>query len=219
MSVKIRRAIFDFETGGLDCKKNPITEVAIQITDERYKVIDSYEAIVKPYDGLVIEPIALQTQGRVLSDLDAGEDIKVVADNLVNIFRKHSINNKNGKSILCGHNVGFDIAFLKEVISKSSFKTDLSKLVQSNNGEIDRLDSLQMARFFWDRDWKSDEANSISLSNACKRVGIKLINAHNAMPDVDATRKLLKYFSNLSETKEEKEVEKESDKSRKFFQF
>ena len=45
----------DTETGGFDCRINPILSIAIVIADENYNTLDGFEVKVAPPRGTVLE--------------------------------------------------------------------------------------------------------------------------------------------------------------------
>jgi DNA polymerase III alpha subunit (gram-positive type) len=107
--------ILDCETGGLRCKENPITEVALIVVDPiSFATIHSYQTFVKPYNDLKITVDALKASRVTMSQINAGVEHKVLLTNLIKIFAKYKQPTKaTSKPILIGHNFGFDIDFLE----------------------------------------------------------------------------------------------------------
>ena len=75
--IKSFYKIYDCETGGLDFRKNPITQYACIILDPRtLKEVDRWETFVKPYNNLVIEEEALRHTMVSMSDVNSGISLK-----------------------------------------------------------------------------------------------------------------------------------------------
>jgi DNA polymerase III epsilon subunit-like protein len=112
------------------------------------------------------------------------------------------------RPLLCGHNVIFDIAFVKYAFKFCN--KDLADYVISNNGEIGNIDTLLLAK----RRWANEKGHR--LEDCLKRIGVKINDAHRAMNDVVATVKLLSYFmGHLVGQATVKSVKKEENKESK----
>lgn len=85
---KANYIVFDCETGGLDCKKNPILEIALVTLDGKtLKEINRYETYVKPYDNLFVDPKALAANGIKLRDCEThGITKKEFVKNIIQYF-------------------------------------------------------------------------------------------------------------------------------------
>jgi DNA polymerase III epsilon subunit-like protein len=203
--------VFDTETGGLDCTKNPILEIALVTLDINLKEIDRYETYVKPYDDLEITKGALNANGIKLRDVENnGITKKELIKNLI-IYFKNAMpgSHPSLKPVVVGHNIPFDIGFMDELFKneKTKFKDIISNVY---------IDTMADAKRSWPK------ISSINLSTCCEQAGIELINAHRAMPDVLATADLFRYFTKkLSQTTSSKFKDSESQdgKSRSKFQF
>ena len=207
----------DVETGGLDPTKHPITEVAIVAVDEKFKELNQWSTFVKPYGGLTIDKKALDSTNVTMSDINKGMDVKDVVKVLCQFMKDLNPSGRpQGRSIVTGHNVSFDISFLNLMFQHG--KKEFSKYIASNNGEIDRICTMRLAALKWDGQLKSVDAQSYKLGVCCKRAGIKLVDAHGAMADVRATIKLLKHFQ-LSMQGEAQEATEVVEKTRLHYQF
>lgn len=202
--------VFDCETGGLDCTKNPILEIALVTLDKNLKEIDRYETYIKPYDDLVVDPDALKANGIKLRDVEnSGISKKEAIKNLTTYFKKSSTgNHPSMRPIVVGHNIPFDIGFMDELFKNEKIKfKDLKQNIF--------IDTMGDATRSWPK------INSLNLTACCEQAGISLINAHRAMPDVLATADLFRYFNKkLIQTSSNKnDGEIQNGKSRQKFQF
>lgn len=176
----------DVETGGLDASKNPITQVAlISINVDSMTEISRFKSYALPYDNLELDPKALDYTGITIEKLkEHGVEIKSIYKSLVEEFKKSSTNKRTGKVYLLGHNIGFDQSFLEYIFKAHG--DDIYKHVQDSS-----IDTLSLARAMWAHD---STMSKFDLETCCNKVGIELIDAHDAMNDVIATLELYKYF-------------------------
>lgn len=182
--------IFDVETGGLDCTKSPITQFACMFLNSKFEVITEFSTLIKPYKEN-IEQKALEYSHLTLEKIkEDGVEHFELFEILLDLLKESVIGRK--KPILCGHNVGFDISFLKELFKINKVK--LSDFVQSSNGEIATVDTMFLSSLYFDHTFDEREKGSHSLTEVCKRIGFDIENAHNAEFDVPATYKVLKFF-------------------------
>ena len=155
MSKKINNyIILDFETGGLDCKKNPIIEFGcVVVSGKTYEQILQYDNIIRPYDdSLVYEEQATRVHGiskeMALRD---GITLKQFAQDFETICNEaNTENSKIGRPMLVGHNIQFDKNFLCEALVNRC-KLDLSKLLSGSidhcgNFQPDYIDTIQLCK-------------------------------------------------------------------------
>jgi len=185
--------IWDLETGGLKAERNAVAEIAmIAINSVTLDEIGRYEAIIAPYkqlDGTPVEYVqkALDYNGLTMRRIEAGKDAKIVAKEIQQFLKQHSIplRHGNGKPIPAGHNIAkFDIPFLKHFLA-------IHKIKYGDLFQEWPLDTLWMTRLRWPQD--GDILNH-QLGTACEKAGIELIDAHRAINDVEANTELLRYF-------------------------
>lgn len=206
--------IYDCETGGLDCNKNPITQFACLILDSiTLKEIARWETFVKPYNDLIIEEEALRRTLVDMKDINNGLQLK----NFVNSFRmflnKHNtVKNRPelGRLIPVGHNITFDNGFLLYAFKQ----LDLNYFDFVFPNFIDTY-SLGKIAFCL----KGTE--KLNLTACCEFAGVDLKNAHDAMNDVVATSELFKFYVNkLRQKNNVKETNNNKRKQGKdFFEF
>lgn len=182
--------VFDCETGGLSSKLNPITQIALVCLDgESMEEMFRYDSFIKPYGGLEITDKALEVSlvdRRILAKAPESKDVLLM---LKEFFKKSIC--KRSKAILCGHNVPFDIGFLKSFFD--FHKSNIYDFIHNNN-EIAYYHDTQklMEKCF-------PKLERYNLSNCCEHLEVPLYDAHGAMGDTDATALLLKkLFSKMS---------------------
>lgn len=182
--------VLDVETGNLNAETSPITQLALEIIEPtNFKILESYDTFVKPYDDLVIVQDALNSSRVTMDEINKGITADKLLEKLVEIIKRHiPKGSKKGKNlpILVGHNINFDRSFLSYLFKRRSKHVDefLSSLM---------YDTLRMSQ-----DIEMLDKDSAKLSNklevVCERYGIKLKAAHGAPADVVATRLLFTHF-------------------------
>lgn len=188
----------DFETGGLNPKLNPATQVAYQAFElDSYKPILEFSSFIQPYNNLKLEDEAMKFTGITYQQLANGMDSKEIVDKLCEDFK---VGNTSGshtkKPVLLGHNIGFDIGFLCYLFNL--YKVDIGKYLACNKNYMGHeipasIDTILLAKQKWANDPKMTKFN---LSACCQKAGIEITDAHNAMNDVKATKELFFYFTN-----------------------
>lgn len=181
--------VLDLETGGLNYKENPITEIAFYVVDMKtLKVIEQYQSFVQPYDGLVITEDALNATQLSMKQINSGELIHKVLNDFATIMSKHK-KSKSTAPILVGHNLDeFDIPYFEYTFEQRN--KNLYDYVSRSS-----FDTLKMAKLY-ERGMKGADKLSYKLGVVCERYGIPLTGAHGALADVDATYKLFKKLTN-----------------------
>ncbi len=207
--------VCDFETGGLDAKKNPITEVGMLNFDLETKVVNwEYQTFVKPYAGLEINPIVYEKTQVRPEDVANGKDFKTVVKEMSDLFDKAKApggKGLQGSTIMLGHNfVNFDRRFMEELFNHAG-----KDVYNHINGSI--IDTLPLSKTHW------IGKDKYTLIECCKRIGYDLVGAHGAMNDVRGNFELAKYLlfndsKSFSGVNIPSEV-KPTSKHRKFFNF
>lgn len=187
----------DFETGGLESNKNPITQVALQSFEiSTLKEISRYKSYVQGYDELEYVQKALDVTGITFKQINEGKEVSDIVNDLCEEFKKANPSGSHTKKpVLLGHNIAFDISFLQYIFKKC--KVDLSKYLQCQKdykGDPIPLfyDTMLLSRMKWADD---KEMTSFNLSSCCSKAGVDLVDAHDAHNDVTATRELFEYFT------------------------
>lgn len=165
----------DTETGGTDEKKHSLLSVGL-IYWENGKKIDSLELYIREKEYTVT------TEALKINNLN----LKEVYDKGISVFEAVSEINRfieknfdNEKAILCGHNVNFDIRFLKELYMKAGKNYEEKISYRS-------LDTASIFRFLTIAGkFKEQEINS--LDDAIKYFEISVENRHTALGDIEKT--------------------------------
>ena len=212
--IKSDYIVFDVETGGLDEKKNPITQYAAVVLDGcTLKEIDRLETFIKPYNNLIIDPAALKATMVTMSDINSGVSIKEFTGGVTEFWKEHQATAKTremGRLIAVGHNVPFDIRFidyaLKYMEAGSFYQYHFENIV----------DTFALGKLTWG----VDRAQKLNLGKCCERSKITLTDAHGAMNDVEATADLLRwYVKKLRSNKVQAGETAERKRGDEFFEF
>lgn len=173
--------VYDLETGGLDSKINPITEIAMVVVSlDTLEIVDEFSSLISPYSARETYEAEAAEVSHISYDLleEQGEKSTIVAEKIVEFIKKHV--EGNSKPILCGHNIkDFDTPFFEKFLEENEL--DLSKLVNKKF----TLDTLEMARL------KFTELANFSLGTCANEVELTLKEAHRALPDAKATAKFV----------------------------
>lgn len=188
--------VFDYETGGLDCRKNAAVEIGCLLVDgNTLEFKETYTAIFKPYsEEFSYEPAAMKVHGLTMNDLhEKGKPISEIIKDLNEFFKLAApFKAQKYKPILVAHNSSFDSGFLEQNYQFTD--SDFSSVIQTvkdckgiyHPRTIDTMDTCRrMLNHLPD-------ATSFSLGKVCEYLGIELNGAHRSMADVFATAELFR---------------------------
>ncbi len=200
MSINKKKILtFDTETNSLpkkDITSIEILQVASQVVDEDFQVIESFESNCAISDDVTPDPGAFL----VHNNWDA------LGSNITNYQTMHDFNNffdyfnnkypNQNQNILMSYNgKNFDMPilranFFKNLINPYEFYKNFSC-------HLDLMDAVGIAYItegnFPYKLTKSGN-RSRKLTDVCESLGIKVENAHDAMADVSMTNKIAKFF-------------------------
>lgn len=204
--------VFDFETGGLDCEKNPITQVGLIVLDgATLQEKERYSTYVQNYNSLDYVQKALDYTGTTMDDINKGKLLPEVVEDMKQIFLR-SVEGKGKfkrKPIMVGHNIdAFDMDFLDYIFDACS--EDISKYISRTT-----KDTMWMAFDCW----QEEGIDKYNLQVCCERAKVDLIGAHDAMNDVEATVGLFKFFLNRMRGGSGSDFLEESTRFRETFKF
>lgn len=207
--------VYDCETGGLDPKKNPITQFACVILDGKtLEEKDRFETYIKPYNGLVIDKDAIAHTQVTMADIRRGIKLEEFVPATRELFRQHQANGKfkdANRLIPVGHNIVFDNGMLAEAFRLCGF--DFFEFIMENF-----IDTYPLAKLTWGV--KGGE--KLNLSSCVDRANIRITDAHGAMNDVEATANLLRYYTKKLRSKRgdaTNEIERRKMRGQEFFEF
>lgn len=166
--------VFDCETGGLNPNKDTLLTFYMAILDENLNKIDELDIKLIPDNGeIIFDQKALDVNGIILEDHKKTAINYSTAANLITSFlKKHSPKKRGIRP--AGHNIAFDIAFLK-----GQLKIDD---IWEEKCHYRVLDTTPITTFMQDLGvWPEKLGSLTSLVDYFK---IPMMNAHTAKDDV-----------------------------------
>lgn len=204
----------DFETGSLDCTSGACTQLAMQaVRLDTWEQTDRYVQYIAPYEKQDIggarrkvlrnrheqeertlmdyQPEALNYSGISMEQLERqGVDLKQVGESVIAFARKNTLSKGHqGKPILIGQNIPFDIGFLQQLMNYTGQLKEFEKVFAGTkdfygNFQPHYIDTIFIARMALAHD---PSVTSYKLELIAERLGIELDDAHDADADVTAT--------------------------------
>jgi len=189
------RKIFwiDTETTGLDSIKHDIIQLSC-LVEINGKIETKEDFLCQPFSYTNIDPVALQINNTTIEDLKSRQTPQEMHCKLKTVMHKYIDNYTKGhaKFSPAGFNVRFDVDFLREFFIKNNDKY-YNSYFDYHLLSVDSLLNILEYRGLLDLE-------NHKLITACKHFGIEL-DAHNALSDITATRKILyKMFQYFKET-------------------
>jgi DNA polymerase III epsilon subunit family exonuclease len=169
-------AFIDAEMTGLNILEHEIIELGAIITTPELEVIEEFEIKIKPKNILNADKISLKVSNYNPDDWENAVDLKEALETFAL---------KTRDSIMIGHNVAFDSAFLQVGFEKTGVK---------NMMHYHKLDTVSLA---WAKYHNDTEVDHFSLRELCAKFGIKNEKAHTALSDARATYELYKKLIEL----------------------
>jgi DNA polymerase III subunit epsilon len=155
--------VVDVETTGLSPRFNGVIEIGI-VKVKRLKVVERYSTLINP--GRPVPYYITQFTGITDDDIFNAPLFEEVADEISAFI---------SGSVLSAHNLSFDRSFL----NKEYLLTGRETLKNP------QLCTVRLAKRIF------PELRSRSLSSLCYHLKVKLIDAHRALPDAEATAHVL----------------------------
>ena len=197
---------FDCETTGLEQNCNLLT-LCLVILDNNLNQIDMLNISLKQDDGYTIFPEALVINK--INLIEHHNNSTTLSESRIKLFNFLNLNKTFFNLIPIGHNLKFDIDFIK----KSGLLTELE---YNNYISCNFIDTITIAQFL-KLSGKLHPKQSISLVNLCNidKLNLKIdkTQEHSAEYDTKMTISLLKSFVDL--IKEEKTEDKDKNKNKK----
>lgn len=240
--------VLDTETGGLKANECAITQLSCQMVRcDNFEVIGVFDEYIKPYPkgdfatgiGKTLrkkkeiekeensyfsyDEKALAVTGLSFDFLMRnGKDINDVADSFIKFISEHTMGGKPYKPFLVGHNIAFDWNFLQHMFTYTNKMSKLADLFAGNedlfgNFYPNLVDTITLAKMAYAHD---PSVNSYRLGAMTDLMGIKLVDAHSSMADVEATNGLFTVFTNRMRSgiqDDEASLIKQAEKTRVHF--
>src|SRR4030067_3558780 len=170
-------SVVDVETTGLTPRYNGVIEIGI-VKVKGFKIVDRYSTLINP--GRPIPYYITQFTGISDDDIFNAPFFEDVAEEISEFI---------SGSVITAHNLSFDRSFLnKEFL-----------MIGKEKPANPQLCTLRLSKRLY------PELRSRSLSSLSYYLRVKLINAHRALPDAEATEKMfIKILKNLKKTNEVK---------------
>jgi DNA polymerase III subunit epsilon len=180
-----RLLFIDTETGGLDPDKHSLLSIAFVIWEDK-EIIDSKEILIN--DGI----LSVTEEALAINKIDiekhkqSAVSSSQAVDEILSFIGKHFPG--QGKITLAGHNVHFDVNFLKAFLAANNkdFNEFFSHRIIDTSSI---LNYLYLAGHIKQRAISSDEAFGL--------FDIQVPGRHTAMGDATATAELLTRLLNL----------------------
>ena len=176
----------DVETTGLDCKKHGLREVGFIIEIDGVEV-DKGVFKINPFTyttkDVVIDDYALEISKVSIEDLESYDRVSYCFKELMKKLVKYvNVNDKNDCFVIAGYNVAFDIGFIKEWFKEMGLQDSYKDLFHYKSLDVFSL-------VFVLRHLGLNSAENDKLETMCNYFDIE-IEAHNALSDIEATKKL-----------------------------
>lgn len=168
----MKKVFLDTETSGLDPLKHQILTMALVVEDNDAIVFER-EWKVKQMGWAIIDPYAMQVNKINLEEHNkvAQHEMNVVQELLFELRRLGLMN-----SILYGHNINFDIGFIKAAVARCNMQYPFNYHFG---------DSMILALAL--RDAGVISFTSPRLSDLCAKYGITAAQFHSALDDTKAS--------------------------------
>lgn len=176
----------DVETTGLDCRKHGLREVGFIIEIDGVEV-DKGVFKINPFTyttkDVVIDDYALEISKVSIEDLESYDRVSYCFKELMKKLVKYvNVNDKNDCFVIAGYNTAFDIGFIKEWFKEMGLQDSYKDLFHYKS-----LDVFSIV--FALRHLGINSAENDKLETMCNYFDIQ-IEAHNALSDIEATKKL-----------------------------
>jgi DNA polymerase III epsilon subunit-like protein len=180
--------------------RNDIIQIAGAVEIDN-QVKETFNLFCQPFSFDNVDLSALEVNHRTLSELKLFPSPQELFAKLLEIFHRF-VNpyDKMDKFIAAGQNIKFDIGFLEQFFIKNKHKYFYSYFSHFQLDIIPLVTHLKYAGLI--------EPDNLKLSTLCAYFGIEIENAHDALSDIMATRKVLKHIYRVYfRKKQQKEID------------
>lgn len=168
----MKLVFLDTETGGINPKVNSLLSIGLVIWEDK-KIIFEKEFFVKE-EQYNITPKAMEINKLNLDELKKnGMEKNKIKEEITKIIKK----NFEDKAILAGHNINFDISFIKTIFTEKEFM-NLFSYRSIDTASIIKYISIKK------------NINLTSLDDAIKYYNLKIEKRHSALDDAMVTAKI-----------------------------
>ena len=218
--------MFDTETGGLDCRKNPVTQIAlVAIKGDTLEKIDVVSTHIKQYmDDSAYEKAAMDYTGITFDELENGVSLKDAVDQIIELLTKADLTprNKGSKPIFCAYNSAFDKGFLLQMFTRCNKMKELERLTYGHtdffgNYQPEFLDIIHLTKMAYGAD---EGMPNFKLGTCVSKAGIDLSDAHSAFQDTIGMKDMtIKIINTMRSTNTNNEETVSAGRYRNHFQF
>ncbi|KAA6302901.1 MAG: DNA polymerase III PolC-type [Candidatus Ordinivivax streblomastigis] len=215
----------DFETGGLDCRKNACTQIALQaVRLDTWELIDRYTKYIAPYyrqdagspvrkvlktrremeqekEGIPMEyeQVALTYSGITMDVLiNRGIDMREVARDILTFASRNTLTKSaQCKPVLIGQNITFDIGFLQQLMNYAGLTKEFEKVFAGNHDFYGNFQPHYIDTIDLAKCAFAGDSSvtSYKLELIAAHLGLELDDAHDADADVTATLDIVRVCS------------------------
>ncbi len=173
--------VIDVETGGFDCNKNALLEIAavtLQMDENGLFTPSDYRTThVTPFEGSIIDPKSLEVNGiKPDHPLRAAREESQALGYIFKLIRSALKEANCKRAILVGHNAFFDLSFINAAVARCGIK-------RNPLHPFSVFDTVSLAGLVY---------GQTVLSKAVQAAGIEWdnTNAHSALYDTQKTAEL-----------------------------
>jgi len=177
----MRKLWLDVETTGLDADKNGIIQLACLMEDTKGKVIDEFEITIKPFEGCIYDKGAEKIHGKSEKVIAKYTDEHEAIHLFIEWLEEQQISRKQFS--IAGYNSRFDQDFITAWFGR----TKKNYWTFFNYYDIDVFALVKIL----DLGGYINKKYCKKLEAVCDSFGLKF-DAHDALNDIKATRKLYK---------------------------
>ena len=174
--MKTNKLWIDTETTGLSPSKHGVIQLAM-VFEVGGEIVDKYNFKLNPFGRCEYDEKALEINGITREQISIYPLEKIVFKDIMGalILNKHY-----GKFDIAGYNTSFDIKFFRSLFARNGNPNDFTEFCSWYDTDVFALVKILK---------NIVGTKNLKLETVCKVYGIKL-NAHDAMSDILATRKL-----------------------------
>lgn len=177
----IRYFAFDTETGGLDNTIHEVLALAYVLLDENAEIVAEGQWFAFPSDDVNVDSFAAKVNGYTRESWAAAGALtqdQLFAE-LTALWQRFGLD----RCFALGQNVGFDLGFLAARARKDPRFAEAYRKALSYHS----IDTITLAVVADQAHGMSGASTRYRLENLAERWGVPLLNAHDALSDIQAT--------------------------------